>query len=304
MVLTGATGMLGRNLEPLLHAKNYEVLATSTLRVDLRNWEDTHSLIRDFNPEIIIHLAARVGGIGANVAGGDAYFQENVDMDQSVFRAAIMERVPKLLYIGSSCMYPSNHTESMTEQHLWMGPLEKTNEPYALAKLMGTKYVQSVASLRKVAWRTLIASNLYGPFDHFGETKSHLIAAVIDRVYMARAQQSAVVEMWGSGRPRREFTYVYDFAEFIVGKIEEIETLPEILNVGIGEDYSVREYYEMISKILGFTGTINSNLERPDGVYRKLLDSSLARSHGWDPKTSIEIGLQKTIDHFLKEKGK
>jgi GDP-L-fucose synthase len=303
LLVTGAGGLLGKNLIPELIAEGHEVRAVESKEVDLRNFKLTSNLICNTKPDGIIHLAARVGGIGANIEGGYRFFRENVEIDQSVFRAAIENEVLSLVYMGSSCMYPCNLDKPMKEDQLWNGPLEKTNEPYALAKLMATKYVESVSIEEGLSWRTFIASNLYGPHDHFGSNRSHMVAAVIERISKAKELGLDSIEMWGDGKPRREFTYVGDVTQFISSNISHLEKLPNFMNLGFGTDYEVITYYQEISSILEYQGVIVPNLDKPNGTMRKIMDSSLAHAFGWSPKIGLREGLQLTINSFQQAKG-
>jgi len=298
ILVTGSSGMLGKNLLPKLLAVHHEVIPLTSRDVDLRNEEMTVSFVKRFRPDCIIHLAARVGGIAANIEGGEKFFRENIEIDQSVFKAAIQVEVSKLIYMGSSCMFPSTLNRPMLEEDLWTGPLEKTNEPYAVSKLLGTRFVQSVAITEGLSWRTLITSNLYGPHDHFGSLRSHLIAAVIDRIYKAKISGVREVEMWGDGTPRREFTFVEDVASFIADNIMFIESFPPYMNIGVGEDHEVIHYYHEIASILGYEGSIIANRKKPNGTMRKLMDSSRAHSLGWLPKTKLREVLISTVNFY------
>lgn len=300
ILLTGSRGMLGRNLEPRLLSRGHDVVAVTSKNLDLRDLRETSDLISQVSPDCIVHLAARVGGIGANIEGGESFFRENIDIDNSVFKAALDQGVKNLLYMGSSCMYPSNLVVPMSEAELWSGPLEKTNEPYAVAKLLGTRFVDSVAITEGLAWRTFIASNLYGPFDHFSPARAHMVASVIARMYAAMLEGAPSIEMWGDGTPRREFTYVEDLADFIAEVVVDLARFPTHMNVGVGEDFEIVTFYRAIAKTIGYRGQIVSNPQKPNGTMRKIMDSSVARNLGWAPTTDLEKGLQLTMKYFLE----
>jgi GDP-L-fucose synthase len=182
--------------------------------------------------------------------------------------------------------------------------LEPTNEGYAIAKIVGTKTVELASQTENLTWRTLILSNLYGPRDHFEPERSHLIAAVIRKVDLALQSGSPSISMWGDGSSRREFTFVKDVAEFIVRNLENLSELPITMNLGVGVDYSILEFYEMISELMGYKGTIIADLSKPNGMKRKLSDSSLAANHGWLAKTKINVGLTATIAWYNDNKVK
>jgi GDP-L-fucose synthase len=189
----------------------------------------------------------------------------------------------------------------MPEELIGFGPLESTNEGYALAKLVGTKTVTVTSVDLGLTWRTLVLSNLYGPGDHFENDRSHLIAAIIKKVTEAKSSNSNTVEMWGDGKARREFTFVSDVAEFIVSNLANLESLPVTLNLGAGMDFSVREYYEEVLKVNKLVAEIRPDVTKPSGMKRKLLNSDRAKSFGWSPKISLEEGLKLTVDWYLRQ---
>ena len=198
-------------------------------------------------------------------------------------------------------MYPANYPEALTENQILSGHLEKTNENYALAKIIGSRIVESIAIDENYNWRTFIASNLFGPHDHFESEKSHLLSAIISKAVKAKENESSI-EMWGDGTPRREFTYVEDFAEWIGKSITKLSQLPQNLNLGLGIDYSVKELYQLVLKEINYECEIIPNLAKPNGNMRKLMDSSKAREFGWDPKTSIETGISQTVNWYLSNR--
>ena len=297
VLVTGSNGMLGRAVTSALNSANYEVLNPSRLELNL---EDQLSISKYFSTnqfETIVHCAAQVGGISANMANPIDFLQRNLTIDQNIFLSALDSKVTNLLYIGSSCMYPKDRNTPIQEEEILTGPLEPTNESYALAKIVGWKNVQLLST--KLGWRTLVLSNLYGPNDHFEPSRSHLLAAIIHKVHKAKIENISELEMWGSGAARREFTYVSDVAEFIVAVIPRIKEIPNTLNVGAGVDYSVRDYYEMVCEEFGYHGKIVPNLEKPEGMKRKLMNVSKAKEFGWAPKTGIKDGIKKTVEWYL-----
>jgi GDP-L-fucose synthase len=219
-------------------------------------------------------------------------------MDSNLINVALSQKVNSFLYFGSSCMYPAETSQPIFESQILTGALEKTNEGYALAKILATKLISTIATQFKLDWHVLILSNLYGPGDKYSENNSHLVAAVIQKIDAAIRSSSNNVEMWGDGLAKREFTYVNDVASFIVNKIGETKSMPSVMNLGAGEDYTVRYYYEKIAQVMGFDGEIISSPSKPVGMKRKLMDSSLAASHGWNPKTDLDSGLLETIEHY------
>jgi GDP-L-fucose synthase len=226
VLVTGANGMLGKSVMNSLTDSNHEVIGLTRKDVDLTDPVTTLSFIEKADPDAIIHCAALVGGIQANISGGGEFLIQNLAIDNSVLNAAKILEINNLIYVGSSCMYPANRENALTEDQIMTGPLEKTNENYALAKIVGSRIVEAIASDYKYNWRTFIASNLYGPNDHFGSDKSHLLSAIISKAIEAQKNQSSI-EMWGDGKPRREFTYVDDFSNWISKSINNLSELPQ-----------------------------------------------------------------------------
>lgn len=294
-LITGGTGMLGSSLKKFANEQGREVLTPNRNELDLRSESSTRLYLARFKPKIIIHTAARVGGISANIAHPFDFLIDNIRIDSNLLAAASVLEIPNLVYIGSSCMYPKNLSHAMREEEILTGPLEPTNEGYALAKLVGWKIVKIIANSSSMAWRTVVLSNLYGPNDHFNPARSHLLAAIIEKVSAAKRDGSSIIEMWGDGSSRREFTYVDDISQFIIQSLSRLAEFPDTMNLGAGIDYSVREYYDIVFNALDYTGEIREDLTRPTGMKRKLLDTSLAREYGWNPETSIGSGIQQTV---------
>jgi GDP-L-fucose synthase len=292
--------MLGSAIHKALIQKtpNDEIYAPSSSELNLLDSKLVEEKIAQFKPDQIIHCAAKVGGIQANIDDPFSYSFSNVLMDSNLINVALSQKVNSFLYFGSSCMYPAETSQPIFESQILTGALEKTNEGYALAKILATKLISTIATQFKLDWHVLILSNLYGPGDKYSENNSHLVAAVIQKIDAAIRSSSNNVEMWGDGLAKREFTYVNDVASFIVNKIGETKSMPSVMNLGAGEDYTVRDYYEKIAQVMGFGGEIISSPSKPVGMKRKLMDSSLAASHGWNPKTDLDSGLLETIEHY------
>lgn len=291
--------MLGSSLARIGQNAGLEILIPNRSQLDLDDEVGTFEYVEAHSPDAIVHAAARVGGIAANIAHPVEFLTQNIRLDSNILNAALRHRVKKLIYVGSSCMYPRNLSHPMKEDEILTGPLEPTNEGYALAKLVGSRTVQYVAQTEELAWRNFVPSNLYGPNDHFEPQRSHLLAAIIQKVASARLHKLDKVDMWGDGSVRREFTYVDDVASYMIASLDNLETLPITMNIGAGVDHSVREYYEMVIKMLGASVEIVPDPSKPAGMKRKLMDVSLARSFGWEAKTDIESGITATIDWYL-----
>lgn len=300
--LTGARGMVGKHVSLKLVAAGHEVLAPTRTELDLRDSVATFKAMGDFEPDSIVHCAAVVGGIKANISGGGRFLTENLEIDHSVIFSAKKLSVSNFIYLGSSCMYPANRLDPLNVNEILSGELEPTNASYALAKISGAKSIEAFDNDPTLNWKVFIASNLYGPFDHFDPENSHLLAAIIRKVSEALENGSLEIEMWSDGRVKREFTFVTDFAEWIVESLPNLSRYPSLINVGWGEDYSVKEFYEIVASTLGFKGKIIADLSKPNGNLRKLMDSSVARSLGWDPGTNLVEGIRTTHNWWVESK--
>ena len=302
--LTGARGMLGQHVLRNLEAKGHEVLASSRDELDLTDAAATFKFIEENKPDAIVHCAAVVGGIQANILGGGKFLTENLSIDHSVIFSAKKSNVPNFIYLGSSCMYPANRLDALKIKDILSGELEPTNASYALAKISGAKAVEAFDSDPNLNWKVFIASNLYGPFDHFDPDRSHLLAAIILKVSKAIESGASEIYMWGDGEVKREFTYVSDLAGWIVESLPNLADYPSLLNVGCGVDHTVREFYEIVMQVLGYKGKIVADPSKPNGNLRKLMDSSVARSLGWNPGTNLGEGILETHKWWVESKAK
>ena len=301
LLLTGSGGMLGSSIFERV-AESYDVLAPKRSELNLLDPIEVKEYFEKWNPNLVIHTAARVGGIQANIDSGFDFLLENLKMDSNVFDAARSSGTKNLIYIASTCMYPKDRDLALKESDLLSGALEPTNEGYALSKIIGAKTVELAARQEDLAWRTLILSNLYGPRDHFEPSRSHLIAAIIRKVDDAIEKSLPAISMWGTGQSRREFTFVEDVAFFISESLENVSEWPFMMNLGSGVDHTVLEYYEMIANTMGYKGKIISDPSKPEGMRRKLSDSRLSHQFGWNPRTPLSKGLEQTIAWYNKNK--
>lgn len=295
--------MLGSALIRIAIQEGFDVIAPKRNELDLKEANEIQNYLKANRPFCVIHSAALVGGISANIANPVEYLAENIQIDNNLLRVCDVFGIQNLVYIGSSCMYPMNLPSPMNIDQLYSGKLEPTNEGYALAKLVGAKHVQYISETRNVDWKVLIPSNLYGPNDHFLPNRSHLIAAIIRKVVEAKITGSSSIEMWGDGSARREFTYVDDLAEFIINSLHRLEMLPIVMNIGSGIDYSVSEYYRFVMEALKVGAELKMDTSKPVGMSQKLLDVTVAKSHGWNPKTPIVSGIAATINWYLQSNG-
>ena len=301
VLLTGGGGMLASAIAKAWSSTRADDRLTPLSRrdVDLRDPAATRAAIADAGPDLVIHTAAYVGGIGDKTARPLPYLLDNLRIDSSVLEAAVAEEVPGYLYVGSAAVYPSAAVNPIAEDQLFGGRLEAANEGYGLAKLTGLTAVGYAAHQTGRAYRSILPSNLYGPRDSFDPARSHLIASTLFKTHAARESGGAHVDVWGDGTARREFTYAPDLAAWMVAAIDDLAAWPAYMNVGAGTDNSIREFYELAAEIVGFDGELAFDATKPSGVRQRLIDSSLARRHGWAPRTSIRDGMAACYESFL-----
>lgn len=301
LLITGGSGMVGRNLlgHPDLH--RYDVWAPKRIELDLFNQEAIRKAIIDYAPNFVIHCAGRVGGIKANIANPVEFLLENFDVGRNVLLAARDSGLEiNVINLGSSCIYPKDHSDRLREEDLLTGQLEPTNLGYALAKLSVIKLGEFISgSSSKITCKSLIPCNLYGPYDKFDLDKAHLIPSVINKIHTAKTNDHKEITIWGNGKVRREFMYASDVASSIIYAVENFHEAPSILNIGWGSDYTIYEYYSTVARVLGWKGEFSFDLSKPEGMKRKLLDVSKQKHWGWKPSVSLEEGIKKTYDYYL-----
>lgn len=301
VLITGGRGMVGRNFRDAV-PPDWIVAAPSRRELDLTDRKATTRFVADFRPDVIVHAAGRVGGIQANMNAPVAFLLDNIEIGRNVITAASEARIPRLLNLASSCIYPRDREGALRESDILTGPLEPTNEGYAIAKIFALRLCEYLNREQgAIAFKTLVPCNLYGRYDHFDEATSHLVPSVIRKVHQAKLAGSDTVEIWGDGTARREFMYAGDLAAAIVRSIEHFDTLPEVMNVGLGTDHTVLQYYEAAAAIVGFPGHFIFNLDRPVGMRRKLVDVSQQHTWGWQPATTLETGIAATYKYYISE---
>lgn len=300
--LTGGHGMVGQAVQRAVARAHlrWQMVAPSSSELDLRDRDAVRSVFRGSKYDLVIHCAAHVGGIWANVNDPGCFLADNVRMSLNVLESAYGAHVPRLINMGSSCMYPRDYRSPLREEDLLAGPLEPTNEGYALNKLVGAKQCEYISRDSNYHYHTLIPCNLFGPGDNFSPGRSHLIAAIIAKTHKALQAGDDSVEVWGDGEARREFLFVDDLADFLVDVASRLKELPLYLNVGYGVDHTVNEYYRMVAKVMGFGGCFTHDKTKPTGMRRKLLDSARATSLGWKPRTTVKDGIHQTVGYFLE----
>lgn len=297
ILLTGASGFLGSWLLADLEGAGHEVYGPNRMKANLLSKSDVVREIKNFSPDCVVHAAGLVGGIQANIKNNFGFMLENLQIGANVVSAALECEVTKLINFSSSCVYPPNGPQPFKESQILTGALEPTNEGYAMAKLGVQKLVEFGARQYGVQFKTLIPSNLYGPKDNFKPESSHLLAAILYKIRSARLNNLESVEVWGDGSARREFTYVGDLSRWVSTEgLEKLASLPSELNVGCGHDYSVAEYYKAASKVLGYGGNLRFDASKPSGMQQKLMDSSIARTFGWNPATDLLEGIRLTTN--------
>jgi GDP-L-fucose synthase len=299
ILVTGASGMVGRNLLADPRAGAHAIVQPSRRDLDLTDGAACHAYLARERPDLVIHLAALVGGIQANIDNPARFLSENLAMGVNLLGAARAAGVRRLINLGSSCMYPKDLAGLLSEDRLLSGPLEPTNEGYALAKIAAWKLClamnQETPSLRYV---TLIPPNLYGLHDRYDPHWSHLIAAAILKIDTAVSAGRGEVEIWGDGLARREFLFAGDLADFVWRWHDRLDDLPETLNVGWGMDLTVTEYYEAIARCLGYDGVYIHDTQNPTGMRSKRLDVSVQSRLGWSPPTPLAKGIAIAVADY------
>jgi GDP-L-fucose synthase len=260
-----------------------------------------NELLGQVRPDVIIHAAAKVGGIHANIAHPVEFLAENQLMDSNVLMGALSHSVPSFVYVGSSCMYPRDYRQPLVESDIMAAPLEPTNEGYALAKISGSRLASYISREHGLNYKTIVPSNLYGPGDNFDPKSSHLVAACIAKVHAAKEAKLDRIDVWGDGMARREFTFVDDLSAWLVRALPDMSMWPELINLGLGRDYSVNEYYQAAMEAVDYSVELVHDRSKPTGMHQKLMDSSLAtQTCGWSPSTDIQVGMGATYRNFLE----
>jgi GDP-L-fucose synthase len=299
--VAGHRGMVGSTITRRLEAAGFRNLIMSDrTALDLRNEQSVAAFVIREKPTIVILAAAKVGGIKAYVDHPVEFLLENLSIQNTVIRAAHEHGVSKLLFLASAAVYPRNSPQPIPEGALLTGPLESTVESYALAKIAGIRLCQAFSREHGANFISIIPANLYGPNDNFNPERSHVLAALLRRAHKAKLSKKREVLVWGMGNARREFLHVYDLASACLFLLENYDS-PEIINVGCGEDISVRELAEMICDVVGFDGNVAFDMTKPDGAPQKLLDVTRLTNLGWRATIPLREGIAQTYAWFLKQ---
>jgi GDP-L-fucose synthase len=298
--VAGHRGMVGSALVRRLHARGYANLITRTREeLDLADQAAVHRFMKQIEPDYVFVAAARVGGIAANNSYRGDFIYENLIIAANVIHAALRAGVQGLMFLGSSCIYPRDCPQPIREEYLLTGPFEPTNEPYAVAKVAGLKLCEAFNAQYGTGYVSVMPTNLYGPNDNFDLATSHVLAALLHKAHTAKREGAAALDVWGSGRPRREFLHADDLADACILLMEK-GIGHGLYNIGTGTDVTIRELAGIVARVVGFEGRFAFDTGKPDGTPRKLLDTSAIRALGWQPRYGLEEGIRLTYQWCLE----
>jgi len=305
--IAGHTGMVGSALVRKFTSEGLTSIVTRTLKeLDLRRQTDVEKFFEQERPEVVIIAAAKVGGILANNTYRAEFIYDNLMIETNLIHSSYLYGVKKLIFLGSSCIYPRDCPQPMKEEYLLTSPLEPTNEPYAVAKIAGIKMCENYYRQYGCNFFSVMPTNLYGPNDNFDLENSHVLPALIRKFHEAKVNNAKFVEVWGSGKPKREFMYVDDLADaiyFLINKIDAKDIYEQgitHLNIGTGKDLTILELSQIIKEVIGYTGEIQFDNTKPDGTPRKLLDVTRINNLGWVARTEIKEGIRIAFKWFLE----
>jgi GDP-L-fucose synthase len=301
--VAGHSGMVGGAIVRRLGSEDCTVLTTDRRSLDLTRQADTETWLASTKPDVVVVAAARVGGIAYNDAYPVEFLADNLAIELNLIRGARVAGVRKLLFLGSSCIYPKLAPQPMREDMLLTGPLEPTNEWYAVAKIAGIKLVEAMRRQYGADFISAMPTNLYGPRDNYHPEHSHVPAALIRRMHEAKLANARNVTVWGTGKPRREFLFVDDLADACVFMLKNYSDM-RFLNIGAGEDIAIADFARLVAEVVGFKGGLVFDASRPDGTPRKLLDVSKLTALGWQAQTDLRSGLEATYKDFLAGGGR
>ena len=307
--IAGHNGMVGSAIVRKLREKGFiDIITCSSSELDLANQQNVHNFLQEKKPDYVVIAAAKVGGIHANDSYPAEFIYQNLMIEANLIHGSYLAGVSKLLFLGSSCIYPKESQQPIKEEYLLSGHLESTNEPYALAKIAGIKLCESYNRQYGTDYRSIMPTNLYGPNNNFHPKNSHVIPALIRKFHEAKVNNKPFVEVWGSGKPMREFLHVDDMADASIHIMDidkktlesEVDPMLSHINIGTGMDITIKDVAQLIKGIVGFNGDIVFNTKMLDGTKRKLLDVSRIKSLGWEHSIALKDGIQETYDWFLK----
>jgi GDP-L-fucose synthase len=298
--IAGHRGLVGSALVRYLESRGQpNIVVRSRHELDLRDTNAVREFLLSARPEAVVMAAAKVGGIQANNNLPVEFLLENLQIQNNIISASFEAGVKKFLFLGSSCIYPKLAPQPIHEESLLSGPLEPTNKPYAIAKIAGIELCQAYCREYGANFISAMPTNLYGPGDNFDLDSSHVLPALIRKAHEAKINNRPAFSVWGSGSPRREFLYVDDLADALVFLLEKYDS-PEVINVGCGEDVTIRELAGIVSDVVGFKGEPIFDPSKPDGTPRKLLDTTRLQKLGWTPRVSLRDGIEQTYQWYLR----
>ena len=301
ILITGGSGMVGKNFIEHKKAKKFEILYPNREEMDLLNLEQVSIFLAKHKPNLIIHAAGKVGGILANISNPILFLIQNADMGKNLVLAAREQNIPNLINLSSSCVYPKDIEIPLKEEFILTGPLEPTNEAYAIGKI----YTQRLCSYvnqenSKYLYKTLIPCNLFGRHDNFNLNTGHLLPNIIKKIHLAILANQQTVTVWGDGSARREFMYTNDLVDCLFFCIQNFITMPHVMNVGTGIDYSILEYYKLVAETFNWDGNFDFDLTKPVGQKQKLVSIEKLLKFGWKSKTSQKKAIEETIKFYLE----
>ena len=306
--VAGHKGFVGGNLYSELEARGFtNVHGYKRSEVDLGNYNETHQLFGSQKFEYVFMCAAKCGGLQANLDDPYSFLYDNLVVQNNIIHASIESQVDKVLFLGSSCIYPANYRQPLKEEYILQGPVEPTNEGYSIAKIAGLKLCEYANRLlgqthggihHNTRFISLMPCNLYGPGDDFDLRNSHVMAALIRKFIEAKKKEAKSIELWGTGDARREFLYIKDLSDCMIWSMQNLDLTETFLNVGSGKDISIKELAEKISRVVGFDGDLLFDPTKPEGMKRKCLDVSRINTLGWEDKTALSDGIKETVEHY------
>jgi GDP-L-fucose synthase len=300
-LIAGSSGMVGRGIVRIAKSQGItDIVEVNSKTCDLRNLQKTRELLLDTKPDVVIDAAAKVGGILANSTEPVDFMINNLQIQTNLFSASHEANVRKVVFLSSSCVYPKLAEQPIKESSLLTGSLEETNSAYAVAKIAGMRLIQAYRQQYNRNWISVMPTNLFGTFDNFSTTTSHVLPALIRKFHDAKTNNESKVTLWGSGKPKRELMEVDEFARallLIVEKYDDAETI----NIGTGKDLSIKEISEIVKEVVGFQGEVTWDESKPDGTPRKLLDITKLRNLGYQPHEELKTGISKTYEWFKRE---
>jgi GDP-L-fucose synthase len=301
ILVAGGSGLVGSAIVRELKRLNKDVIGISSKDVDLLDRRQTFEFINNLKPTAIIDSAAKVGGIGGNNSYPVEFLSQNLQIQSNLMDAAHAAKVSKFVFLGSSCIYPKDCAQPIKEEYLLTGALEQTNSAYAVAKIAGIELIKSYRKEYGYKWISVMPTNMYGPNDNFDLENGHVLPVLIRKFIEAKRSDSGKVTLWGSGTPLREFLHVDDLAKAIVLCMDKFDDSKQI-NIGSGQEVSIKDLADKISKAVGFSGEISWDSSKPDGTMRKILDSSKIANLGWKPLISLDQGITSTVEWYLQNK--